>query len=314
MLETDLAQAGIAAGATVAATTTTADRGPVPDGLAMTGWAEGDVSQFDSDNLYEKINGRESYYKSFGFEMLYFTTVVNEANAQTAIDIELYDLGNSANALGAYSGERSPDATPEVSEAGLMHIDRNALMMTQGRYYLRALGSEETAAVRRQLEHIRDRFVSELPGEPLPWGYALFVGRMGLSAASVSYMRENAFSFGFAKNVYSASLDDGCELFVTPTENTNSAEDLADRFVNGFKRYGTAEGDVIKDRYLGSYARTTSAGPWVVGFRSAEDPEAARQRLVELAEIVKDFPLPELPEEESDAPETVEDSYESYEQ
>lgn len=316
MLETDLAQAG-ATGAGVGGVVAAADRGPLPTGLTAAGWTEGEVSVFDSDNLYEKIDGREGFYKSFGFEMLYFTTVVSESDAQTAIDIELYDLGNPANALGAYSGERGADVTPEVGESGLMHIDRNALMMTQGRYYLRALGSAETPEVVTQLIHLRDRFLADLPGEPLPWGYALFAGRMGLSAASVSYVRENAFSFGFAKNVYSAALDDGAELFVTPAESPDAAADLAARFIEGFKRYGQAEGDVVKDRYLGSYASVTSAGPWVVGFRRAESPDGARRKLAELRELVKDFPVPELPASTEEGvtpepPETSEDSYESY--
>jgi hypothetical protein len=309
MLEADLAQAGVA-GVVVAP-----DRGPVPEQLAAPGWVEGDISQFDSENLYEKIDGRESFYKSFGFEMLYFTTVTNEENEQIVIDMELYDLGNSANAMGAYSGERSPDATPEVGESGLMHIHRNALMMTQGRFYLRALGSEESSTVRTQLEHIRDRFTSELPREPLPWGYALLAGRMGMSAASVSYIRENAFSFGFARNVYSATLDDGeTELFVSPAEDESTAAELASHYREGFLRYGTAEGDFIKDRYVGTYAFAMSAGPWVVGFRRAEDPDETRQKVTGLAEIVRDFPMPEPASPvEPDTPESVEDSYESYE-
>jgi len=176
MLETDLAQAGVAAAA---------DRGPVPAPLAAPGWTEGDVSLFDSDNLYEKIDGREGYYKSFGFERLYFVSIVSTEDSQAAVDIELYDLGNAANAVGAYSGERSPGVSTAASESGLTHIERNAMYLTRGRFYLRAIGSEESPRVRTQLERLQGIFGSELPGEPLPWGYALFVGRMGVDPGAL---------------------------------------------------------------------------------------------------------------------------------
>jgi hypothetical protein len=90
-LETDLSQPAFAL---------PVDRGPVPTGLAGDGWSEGTLSQFDYDNLYVKINGREGYYKSFGFERLYFLSIIRSENAQTAVDIELYDLGSAGNAVG----------------------------------------------------------------------------------------------------------------------------------------------------------------------------------------------------------------------
>ncbi len=312
MLEADLSQAGAAEVGTGAA----ADRGPMPPGLAAAGWTEGRLSQFDPDNLYVKINGREGYFKALGFERLYAASITLDEDAQTAVDIELYDLGTAANALGAYSGERPDEILPVVGNSGMMHIDRNAFFMTQGRYYLRALGSQESSVVTALLEYLRDRFLSELPGEPLPWGYTLFSGELGMDPGAVSYMLENAFSFGFAGNVYAATLDDGeTELFVTPAADEAAAVELALRYVNGFRNYGSAEGDYIKDRYLGSYAHVTNSGPWVVGFRRAPDPEAAAAALARLATLVRGFPLPAITGEPAvniDAEESYEDVSDDY--
>jgi hypothetical protein len=301
MLETDLSQSGAAAAA---------DRGPVPALLSVPGWSEGTVSQFDNTNLYVKINGREGYYKSFGFERLYFLSIASTENAQTTVDIELYDLGNPANAVGAYSGERSPDVTPAANESGLTHIDRNALYLTRGRYYLRAIGSEESPEVLVQLEHIQNRFGSALPGEPLPWGFALFVGQMGMEPGSLSFAPENAFSFGFARNVYSARLEDDSELFVTPAGSESDARKLALQFKEGFLQYGTTDGDFVKDRYLGTYATATTAGPWVVGIVRASEKSASWQAVEKLATAVKDLRLPEDTAEPSTT-ENVEEDYEA---
>jgi hypothetical protein len=284
MLDTDLAQGG---------SVEAPNQGPVPTSLAAPGWSAGEVSKFDYDNLYVKIDGREGYYKSFGFEMLYFLSIVADGNPQIAVDIELYDLGSAANAIGAYSGERSPGATPVVGESGLWHIDRNALFLTRGRYYLRAIGSEESAEVGAELGHLRDRFDSELPGEPLPWGYALFVGRLGMSAGAVSFAPENAFSFAFGRNVYSAELSDGAELYVTPAGGASEAEGLARRYLDGFRNYGSDEDGFVKDRYMGTYATARAAGPWVVGIRRATDTKTANDAVDRLAEVVRDVPLPQ---------------------
>ena len=286
------------------------DRGPLPDGLASAGWTEGDVSQFDYDNLYVKINGREGYYKSFGFERLYFLSILLSEDSQTAVDIELYDLGNAANALGAYSGERSPDITPEASDTGLSHIDRNALYLTHGRYYLRAIGSDESPGVRAQLAHLRTRVRGELPGEPLPWGYALFVGRMGMDAGDVAFEPENAFSFGFATNVYTGAVGEDARLFVTPAGGPDEARELAGRFVEGFLQYGTREGDFVKDRYLGTYAMARSEGSWVIGVYRAADAGSGSRAVEDLSRAVKDVPPP-AQSVELTTPAGVEEVYEA---
>ena len=149
---------------------------------------------------------------------------------------------------------------------------------------------------------------NELPGEPLPWGYALFVGRMGKTPGSISYAPENAFSFGFARNVYSVEVGDGLELFVTPAGTEAAAAELAGRFMDGFRNYGSDEGQFVKDRYQGTYARAITAGPWVVGFLRATDTDQALTALDELANVVADMPLPAVTEESTDT-DTIEEDY-----
>jgi len=300
-LETDLSQP---------ASAVAVDRGPVPTGLAGEGWSEGTLSQFDYDNLYVKINGREGYYKSFGFERLYFLSIIMKENIQTAVDIELYDLGSAANAVGAYSGERSPEVTSGVTESAFAHRERNALFLARGRFYLRAIGSDESPEVHAQLEHIRDRFEVELPDDSMPWGYALFAGRMGIEPGAVSFTPENAFSFGFARDVYSATLDDDAELFVTVASSESDARQLADRFRDGFSQYGTEERGLIKDRYLETWSAVTATGPWVVGIHRAPSPEAASSAVERLADALKEFPVP-AETTEPQAQRNVQEEYES---
>ncbi|NNE43878.1 MAG: hypothetical protein HKN12_06700, partial [Gemmatimonadetes bacterium] len=163
-----------------------ADRGPLPEELAVAGWTEGVPSAFGYDNLYEKINGREGYYKQFGFEMLHFVSLVSDADPQTIVDIELYVLDSPDNARGAAAGERPADAVTETVGADTNTLYRNALYLTRGDLYIRAIGSDESPAVTAQLEKIRDAFPAAAAGAEIPWSQQLFAGELGLDPGSIS--------------------------------------------------------------------------------------------------------------------------------
>jgi hypothetical protein len=265
---------------------------PLPEGLAPAGWSRGPVSSYDAENLYVKIDGRADYYIAFGFERLWFATLTSDEEPERAVDIELFDQGSAANALGAYEGERSPSAEPRMEGSGLWHLDRNALFLTSGRFYARVIAAEESEEVRELLLGLRERLAAGLPSEPLPWAYALFAGKLGLAPADVSYQPENAFSFGFARDVWSATLEDGeTELFVVVRTDPAGAAELAGRFLEGFQQYGEPMGERwVRDRYLGTVAGAESSGEWVLGVRGAPGTKAAWDALGRLSLAVASLP------------------------
>jgi hypothetical protein len=270
-------------------------RGPLPAGLAGTGWHEGAVAAFDTTNLYVKIDGREDYYKSFGFRALWCVTLAADAAPATLVDVELFDLRSAANALGAYAGERAPGSVSHADSSGLWHVARNALFMTRGHFYLRAIGADESPAVLAELAHLQ-RVGAVLPGEPLPWAYALFLGEMGIDPGRISYTAENAFSFGFAREVYAAQPDSSdLQLFVQVAPDAARARALAARFTAGFLDYGAPAGEAagvqwVRDRYLEQIAGVAPHGAWVLGVRSAPDVARAARALESLQRAIAALP------------------------
>jgi len=250
-----------------------ADRGPIPAGIAPKGWQEQRVGEFNPDNLYVKIDGREGYYKSFGFKKLNCLTLVN---GETTIDLELYDLDRPANALGAALGEAPPGKRPLVKDGTLSLVDRNALYLVRGKYYLRAIASTE--AVKAELDALRDRFAAALPGGQMPFAYALFAS-LGVPPSKVTFEAENALSFDFAHEVYEASIDDDTVIFVARRKQPQEAAALAAQFVKGFADYGAELGNRkgvrwFKDRYLKRVSTAGAAGNFVVGVYRASDEKA----------------------------------------
>jgi hypothetical protein len=275
-----------------------ADRGPLPQGLAAAGWREEKIAQFDPENLYVKINGRADWFKSFGFRRLHGVLLVNEKDPATTIDVEMYDLAQPANALGAYGGERAPDVKPQITDTGLFHIARNALYMARGPYYLRVIGSDESPVITAQLQALAATLGSAIPGQPLPWAYGLFVGGLGIDPGKITYAPENAFSFAFARDVWAArpkGKDDDLELFVAARASAAEARDLAGKLHKGFLGFGAAAGKVgtvplVKDQFLNALTAVTSQERWVLGVRGAATKEMLAEELGRLQDALAQAP------------------------
>lgn len=274
-----------------------AARGALPVELAPAGFGEGRPAVFDAENLYEKIDGRANYFTSRGFQQLSFVSLRSGAGASaTTIDVELYDMGTAENALGAYGGEKSAEIPSETHAAGLWHLDRNALYLTQGRYYLRAIASDESEPARAALLEVKARIQSAFASQAqeLPWAHRLF-GQLGIAAGRVEFHREGAFSFGFARDVYSALLeDDATELWVMVAADETGARSLAEQFVGGFASYGEKvvfDGAAwVRDRYLSSFATARTERTFVFGVRGAPTREIGVQAVTRLETALQAFP------------------------
>ena len=285
-------------GAAAPAAAPTGDRGPLPPNLAGAGWREERIAQFDPDNLYVKIDGRADWFKGFGFKRLYDVLLVSAQDPATTVDVEMYDLGRVANALGAYGGERAPDVKPQLDEAGLHHLARNALYLVRGPYYLRVIGSDESPAVTEKLRALADTLGAQIKGEPLPWAYGLFVGGLGIDPGRVAYFVENAFSFGFARDVWAArpkGKDDDLELFVVARSTAADARALAEALRKGFLGFGQAAGKqagvaLIKDQFLNAFTAVTTRDRFVLGVRGAATKELLAGELGRLQEALAQAP------------------------
>jgi len=268
---------------------TAVDRGALPASLSAPGWKERTVSRFDAENLYVKINGRADFFLSRGFRSLTFVTL--EGPSGTTVDVELYDLGSAENALGAFAAEKPPETKASSSGGTSWYVARNALFLARGESYARAIGSDESPAVLAQLEVLRKAFEGAIAAGEKPWTVALFADALGLPPDRLQYTAENAFSFGFARNVTSATLDDGeTELFVLPAGDEAKAKALSAKFGEGFLSYGekveAAGASWVKDRYLSTFSRSVAAETMVVGVRGAPDLAKGAEALAKLEKAV----------------------------
>jgi uncharacterized protein DUF6599 len=279
--------------ATSETTGVTRDRGPLPAGLASDGFREGKLSAYTSENLYIKIDGRASYFQSFGVKSMHTVTLEGPPERGTSVDVEVYDLAESRNAIGAYNGERPPGLESTVADGSTYHFDRNAAFLARGPYYVRVIGSDESPLVVAEVRRLVDLFRREIHGEALPWGFALFVDQLKLAPSTVTYVKSNAFSFGFARDVYKATLSapdskDDTEAFVVATAGAEAARAMEKKYAEGFSSLGAAAGStkaharLFKDEFLGTFSAVMPVERWLVGVRGAASAAQAAEVLTSL--------------------------------
>ena len=260
---------------------------PFPAEIVSDDWkASGPVQVFDETNLYIKIDGRESFYKTFGFKKLYFLSLQSAATSGLTIDIELFDLGSSENSLGAFSAELSnPNASVKMGSGCLSYVTANGGFLAQERYYARILGSDDNQVIRNKIQSIRDLMMSRFPAGKLPWTFALFVGEVGAAPGGIRYQKENAFSFGFASDVYSAVVPGSkeTEVFIVRKASTGDATALAKQFAEGFAGYGSKlktpaghpEAALVNNEFINTVEGVETFQNYVLGIRFAKSAEDA---------------------------------------
>jgi hypothetical protein len=275
--------------------------GPFPEGVTSDGWnAGGGVQEFDASTLYEKIDGRETYYKGYGFERLFFLSLSKEGRT---IDIELFNLGTIQNALGAFAGEISnPDVKLVTGKSGFSYTSRNAGFLAHGRFYARIIGSDETEEIRAKVRGVSDALAASLPGEELPWAYELFTARMKLSPRLVQYYARDAFTFGFANEVYSAKVKGDMEVFFSKRENAEAAGRMARQFaetIAGFaKRVQAPDGvTLLQNDTVGTFDAFSTEGVFVIGVYMAASERDALDWLNRLRDQIKATATPAASDE-----------------
>ena len=260
---------------------------PFPDSVISPGWRVTAAPQmFDESNVYEKIDGREEFYKTRGFKKLYFLSLASDQQPNVNVDIELFDLGNIENALGALSAEISnPQVEAQATPAGLWYVTRNGGFLSQGRYYARIIGSDDNDAVRQKIAGLRDGLIAGLPAEPMPWVYGLFVGKLHLNPGKIQFQKENAFSFDFATDFYSAGVPGSdAEIFISKCASADEATAFANKLADGFAGFGKrTETGLIHNEYVNAYDGVRTQGSYVIGVRLAPTAADATQWLEKLS-------------------------------
>ena len=251
------------------------------------GWrAPKKADRFSADNLYVKIDGRADMYLQFNVVGLTFGTYYHETDAERAIDVYWYDMGEAVNAFGIYQAEAPPDVAPAAVGRQGYQVG-GAVFFWQGASYVQVLptGSEPGDA-RAALEIARQiSSRTQDTGEGM-WALAV-LPEPGRVSDSFAYLARDAFGLDFLQEVFTARYEvDGAQvtLFIHRADDEASARVLLDEYERFFEKYGrvTWKGPQASRRMVaGEVAGLVDVvfvkGRYLGGVTGADDAELARR-------------------------------------
>jgi hypothetical protein len=225
---------------------------PVPDCSAVPGFTQqGPQRSYDSETLFDYMDGNSEGYFAYGFTLMKGVTCVNAAGDQLVIDVS--EMGDPDRAWGFFVTNRDQRSPVEpVGSAGQV-LPRRATF-AKGRYYAEIAASPDKDH-RAALRAFVGALVARVPGEGrVPDAVSWFPAE-GLVAGSIRLVPESVLGLRLLKSGFMAQYPAG-RAFVVPEATPEAASatmvKLRARFAGAEPAIGLGEEAFsAQDPYLG---------------------------------------------------------------
>jgi len=197
---------------------------------AVDGWARsGKTLFFNSENLYEHIDGASEFYMSYGFQSL---QVARWEKGGSELTIEVYDHGTPVNAYGIYSMERPESAqTKTIGLEG--YYDNTVLNFVTGKYYVKMNSYHVENAGSSLLEGIAMKLAVTLCASPQYPPIVAVFPKENMIVNSVQCISSEFMGLGFlgAATRSKYQFPSGAEtVFVIEKENADEAGTIVKKY------------------------------------------------------------------------------------
>jgi hypothetical protein len=217
------------------------------------GWTiEEEIEVFDSDNLFDRINGSAPLFIENNFREM---TAMEYRKDPNYISIHAYRHATPEDAFGMYASERSSELRffPIGAEA---HGDDGNMYFVSGNIYVKMWGSDSNEEMGNTLRLIAEKLASSIaPNAQYPERFGVFPDR-GRVPHSETYITSSYIGHEFLKSVYTVNYtesDQPFQLFLIDAKTKENAAEILNKYIDFTKQGGELkEGSIeIKDRYNG---------------------------------------------------------------
>ena len=194
----------------------TAAAQPAPDLATFlpadaSGWRPaGRDAAYTPNTLFEYIDGGAELYISYGVRRVLSRRYAHAGQKDATITVDVFDMGDAANAFGLYSHSREKPAD-DIGQGS--EYDSGLLFFWKGRYYVSILGFPAGAEVERAVKSIGTSIATAIPETGTVPAIVTSLPPKGLVAASVRYFRHyiwlNSHVFISDENIL--QMADNCE-------------------------------------------------------------------------------------------------------
>jgi hypothetical protein len=245
---------------------------------------------YTAENLYEKINGKATFYLDSRFEKLLTQRLTNTDDEDLWIELLVYDMGNVRDAFSVYSRQIRPEAQA-LPDMKFGYRTTNGLYLAAGRYYVEMVGSSESNELLDAMAKIARKIETTLPAKDrktIP-ELSLFPSE-NLIADSAKLYLSDAFGFeGFTNTFVARYQCDGQTVtaFFTRCDGPRQARELAEKYFNFLINSGATAGQTTNKILQKHSAKTVDVygtteiigvtGSFVAGIHEADDQTAAEK-------------------------------------
>ena len=227
-----------------------------------------DTEFYNSDNLFEKIDGRAPAYQNYNVLQLRCRSFAVTAQAGSYVDVYEYRFDSPIDAFGMFALERDPkgqalDFAPDGYSGELGYFYR------QGAVYVQILASDQKPGTLALATALAKNRAKELPADDSGLAGRRKLPADGMVADSVSFVPENAQGQAAFKDVFQAKYKfNGAELpFFIMVATPEDAAKAWKSFQDFCARFGQAES--LPDVNGGKIFRAQLFGKWKVVYQRA---------------------------------------------
>jgi hypothetical protein len=171
------------------------------------------IETYNSDNLYEKIDGKADLYLNNGFVSLQCRRFADSSAIALAkadksskgrwAEVYLYDMANGENAFAVYSLQKRSESTP-LDWAQFGYWTSDSLYAAAGKYYIEIFLSSEDQTLLASAQSAARRISSAISAGRTEIPILNLFPAENLVADSFKFIKADAFGCGDLKNIFTA--------------------------------------------------------------------------------------------------------------
>jgi hypothetical protein len=163
----------------------------------------GEVVTYNSDNLYEKIDGKADLYLNNGFISLQCRRFTDKSAKDRWAEVYLYDMANSENAFAVYSLQKRSGSSP-LNWAQFGYSTSDSVYAAFGKYYIEILLSSEDKPLLAAAQNAAKQLSSALSaGRTEIWVLHFFPAENRVND-SFKFIKADAFGCSDLANIFTA--------------------------------------------------------------------------------------------------------------
>jgi hypothetical protein len=253
------------------------------------------VTLYNSDTLFDHIDGEAELYFPYGFDMLATVTYLNKKNPEVWVVVDVYRMGSLLDAFGIYSNYRKADAVGTLIGAEGF-VSPSQMMFYQDRYFV-MIQVTGTTSLEQDLFVACGRTVSRNlpPNTGRPRELEVLAGIPGVVTKSERYLGQSLLGYAFFRRGITADamlVGERVQVFVV----FEHSPDAARKAFDDYRSYLKAEGQEMNvtgttDRisltavdplYRGVFVE--QSGPYLIGAIRMKEASAAKPIVEQLRE------------------------------